>query len=266
MTTEAQNTVVEEVADLDALLSAMDQEEIVAAPEAVEPVEAIEELDVAEAPVEAVEAVDETLDDDFLADLEVAAAKASAYETQAAEEMPDIAETIAGTADVKVKKTRTTSKAASPAAPRAPRDLASVPAEFFDVFTDSNLTEASDLEAAKTGMIGKRPGQVKIAEKFDNLFIQLAAGRKPSTYVMLAVDLLNAKSEFSSADLIGHYKANGLGDGTARSQTGQIMVLFDTVGIAQRVGQKLTKRANSKILERIAALATTPAPAPVAAA
>ena len=118
MTTEAQNTVVEEVADLDALLSAMDQEEIVAAPEAVEPVEAIEELYVAEAPVEAVEAVDETLDDDFLADLEVAAAKASAYETQAAEEMPDIAETIAGTADVKVKKTRTTSKAASPAAPR----------------------------------------------------------------------------------------------------------------------------------------------------
>lgn len=228
----------------------------------------IEEIDTDAVEVEAADAVDaieeevpSVLTDDFLAELEMASAKQSVYETQAAETMPDIAETADGStaASIKTKKARTTSKAAS-ATPKEPADLEAVLPEFFDLYTDSNLTTADDLEAAKKGVIAKRPSQVKIAEKFDNLFTKVSVGKKPSTYVMLALDLLKAKGEFSSSDLIAHYKANNLGDGTARSQTGQIMVLFDVTGIAERAGQKMIARKNSKLVERIEALSAAPIP------
>lgn len=222
--------------------------------------EIVEEAVEAAAPIEE---MPEELSEEFLADLEIATAKQSIYESQAAEAMPDIAETVDGTtaASIKTKKARTTSKAA--AEPRAPRDMANVPAKFFVLSNDLPEMEEDDMVAHKTAVMSKRPAQVKIAEKFDNLFMQISAGKKPSTYVMLAYDLLKAKGEFSSADLIAHYKVNGLGDGTARSQTGQIMVLFDVVGLATRAGQKMTACKNSSIADRLDAL-LAPAPTPAA--
>ncbi len=58
----------------------------------------------------------------------------------------------------------------------------------------------------------------------------------------------------TSADLIACYKAAGLGDGTARSQTGQIMALFAAVKIADRIGQTLTLRADSTLATKIRGL------------
>lgn len=244
-----ENMNANDIGALEEALSALDDET---------PVE-----EIVEKTIEEIEAVEEPttddLSDDFLADLEIAAAKQSAYEQQASTEMPDIAETIATGGAIKTKKTRSTSKGVS--APKQPRDLAAVPADFFLLSNDQPPKDADEMTAEKTAVMSKRPTQVKIAEKFDNLFLQLSVGKKPSTYVMLAFDLLKAKGEFTSTDLVNHYKANGLGDGTARSQTGQIMVLFNVVGIADRVGQTMKARSNSMIADRISALTTSAAPA-----
>ena len=96
-----------------------------------------------------------------------------------------------------------------------------------------------------------KPAQVKIAEKFENLFTALSVGKAPSTYVMIAFKLLDEKKTVTSADIVAAYKASGLGEGTARSQSGQIMHLFATVEIATRVGQTLTLNASSTIADRI---------------
>lgn len=73
---------------------------------------------------------------------------------------------------------------------------------------------------------------------------------------MFAFKLLDEKKTVISADVVGAYKASDLGEGTARSQSGQIMHLFATVGIADRSGQSLTLKGDSTIAERIHKLAT----------
>lgn len=99
-----------------------------------------------------------------------------------------------------------------------------------------------------------RPAQVKVAEKFDNLFQAIELGNKPSRYVVTGYTLLKANGTMTSADLIGAMKAEGLGDGTARSQTGQVLALFAAVGIANRAGQVLTLRADSTIAKKLDAI------------
>lgn len=234
-----------------------------------ETVESVEDLalagEIIEEPV--IEAAGE-VDEDFLNDLDLTVKRQASYEAQTAEEMPDIEETKAeNAAGIKVKKARTVTKAprvAASATPRAPRDLASVPAEFF-LLNLSHSTDAAEVEQNKVDVMAKRPGQVKIAEKFDNLFVAISAGRKPSTYVMQAYSALVAAGELTSAQIVATFKAAGLGDGTAQSQTGQIMVLFDTVGIAKRSGQKLTLLPESYVASRLNALTATAAPTPTAA-
>lgn len=251
--------VVDALKDLDT--ETVINEQALAALDAVDAIEEIDTTNVAPADDGSVE-----VDEEFLKDLDLSVAKAAAYGAQEVTPMPDIAETVSGAtaAAAKTKKTKSTTKVAGAApTPRATKELAAVPAEFFDLVADSGR-DAAELEANKTAVMAKRPDQVKIAEKFDNLFTQLAAGRTPSTYVMQAFKLLDEKKTVSSADLIANYRAAGLGDGTARSQTGQIMVLLDVVGIATRTGKTLTLLANSKIAERIRALAAAPAPAATA--
>ena len=72
---------------------------------------------------------------------------------------------------------------------------------------------------------------------------------------MIAFKLLDEKKSATSADIIAAYKASGLGEGTARSQSGQIMHLFHVVGIADRANQVLTLKEDSKIAERLRAVA-----------
>lgn len=196
------------------------------------------------------------LETEELADLDLALAKNELYEEQkstpvATTELP--APTAA--AQPKAKAAR---KAASGAA-RVPRDISKVADEFFVLSGDPSTMSADDLKAARDATMALQPAQVKVAEKFDNLFTALSVGKEPSVYVMVAFKLLESKGSMTSADVVGAYKASGLGEGTARSQSGQIMNLFASVKIADRAGQTLTLRSDSKIAERLRSLLPAPA-------
>ena len=155
---------------------------------------------------------------------------------------------VAAEKEKKVRKARTT---ASPTAVRAPKDLASIDAAVFELGTGAD----------KDAVIALRPTQKKIGEKFDNLFQAIAAGKKPSVYVMACFDVLDTKGEATSSELVAALKASssrkgsGYDDGTARSQVGQVMVLFNTVGVAERDGQKLTLNRESPVAMKLKALA-----------
>lgn len=197
------------------------------------------------------------LADDDLADLDLALAKTELYEEQqsstvATTELPE------PTAAKQTKARGAKKASAGTGAARTPRDIAKVGDEFFVLAGDPAAMSEDDLKAARDATMKLRPLQVKVAEKFDNLFTALSVGKAPSVYVMVAFNLLESKGSMTSADVVGAYKASGLGEGTARSQSGQIMNLFATVGIATRSGQTLTLRSDSKIAERLRSL---PAPA-----
>lgn len=205
----------------------------------------------------------EAHDEEFLDDLDLHIKRQEAYESQTATEMPDIEATrLANEADapIKVVKVRGASKTprAASTTPRVKSDLASIDARVFQL-SDLVTYDATGLEENKATVIASRPTQVKIAEKFDNLFMALNANRKPSTYVMQAYQALAAKGEMTSVEIVAAFKAAGLGDGTAQSQAGQIMVLFAVTGIAKRDGQKLTLLAESTVAKRLTDLLAPPA-------
>ncbi|OWZ90427.1 hypothetical protein B9J07_27970 [Sinorhizobium sp. LM21] len=190
---------------------------------------------------------------DELADLDLAIAKNEAYAEQTSAAI-DTTELPAPTA-AKTKGARAPRAAsASTGAARTPRDISKVADEFFVLSGDPAAMSTDDLAAARAATMALKPNQVKIAEKFENLFTALSAGKAPSTYVMIAFGVLESKGSMTSSDVVGAYKASGLGEGTARSQSGQIMNLFATVGIATRSGQTLTLRSDSKLAERLRSL------------
>lgn len=136
-------------------------------------------------------------------------------------------------------------RAAGPAKPRIQRDLAALPAETFVLLT------GDDPDRAKAEVLAHRPTQTKVVEKWENLFIALAAGAKPSKFVVTGFTLLKAKGTMTSSELVAAMKAEGLRDGTARAQTGQIMALFPLVAIGTRTGQTVTLRQDSVIAEKL---------------
>lgn len=240
-----------ELESLDTLLADLDIEE-------TDSEEVLEALDAIEAEEEVVEEIEPdidpaALDDEVLTDLDLAITRAEVYNSQESAPIatPEEQEEI----KAKATKQRASRSSGASAAPRAPRDLSSVPAEFFVLTGDVAAMDEGTKEGAKTTVIGKKPTQKKVAEKFENLFIALSAGKAPSTYVMTAFKLLDEKKTITSGDLVGAYKAIGLREGTARSQTGQIMNLFSTVKIADRTGQMLKLRDDSNIAERLRKLA-----------
>lgn len=188
------------------------------------------------------------LEDAALADLDLALERTEIYENQTSPSLETVEPVKPAPKQQKARK------ASGPAVPRTPRDISKVPDEFFVLTGDpATLTDEEKAEARKTTMALK-PNQVKVAEKFENLFTALSAGKAPSTYVMIAFQLLDTKKTVSSGDIVGAYKASGLGEGTARSQSGQIMNLFATVGIATRSGQSLAIRSDSLVAERLRSL------------
>jgi hypothetical protein len=245
-----------ELADLDSVLADLDfeieenEEDVV-----------YETTPEDEAELEAAETASTStiLETEELADLDLALAKNELYEEQkstpvATTELP--APTAA--AQPKAKAARKAASGGSGAA-RVPRDISKVADEFFVLSGDPSTMSADDLKAARDATMALQPAQVKVAEKFDNLFTALSVGKEPSVYVMVAFKLLESKGSMTSADVVGAYKASGLGEGTARSQSGQIMNLFASVKIADRAGQTLTLRSDSKIAERLRSLLPAPA-------
>ena len=242
------NTVenTEEMTTVSDLLADLEIEDIVQ--EADAPVEeTIEE--------ETVEDVTESVTEDELSALDTQIAKGEAYEEQSAAATPSVTNlTPATPAPAKAAKTPKAPKA--PKAPAAPRDLSALKDEAF-ILTD---VPPADLAANRAAVMAKRPAQKKIADKFDNLFLSVAAGKAPSEYTMHCFKALAAKGTVTQGDLVAALTAtqsnrgSGYTIGTARSQAGQFMVLADAVGIATRAKNTLTLNADSAIAKALAAL------------
>lgn len=224
--------------ELDHMLAEMQDLDLPEDADIVEDIEDVEDAEVVEA------------SEDDLQDLEVELLKRETYDeaTSSGDTVDDLtAEPPRPEKPVRVAKPR---KSETAKAPKIERNLDALPPEVFVLFKD-DVADASHKDAT----LKLRPAQKKIAEKFDNVLISLAAGRLPSNYVVDAFKLLTANSGMiTSAELAGMWKARGLHDGTAASQTGQIMALFPALGIAAREGSVLVRNANSALAEKLAAL------------
>lgn len=218
------------VTSLDAL-----EELVLSAPEVTaEPEDVIED-----------DADTESLDPEEQRALELDLLKVEAYEAEAGE--------VAATAPVTPLATTPAKTPKAPraaATPRTPRDLSALPDDAFQLFEGSVPNPAA--------VRSLRPTQKKVAEKFDNLFLSLHAGKKPMNYTLDLFKVLEdlsgtATSEQLVKGLMGKPKSDGstYSIGTARSQVGQIMTLFATVGIATRTGQTITLKPNSVLAAKM---------------
>ena len=147
--------------------------------------------------------------------------------------------------DAKKKKNKSTKSK------RAAHSLDTVPADLFVLDEDPAKLSQTELEEIKKNVIDLKPTQVKVAEKFTNLFISLANSREPSRYTRMAFTYLYDRGEVTSQDLVRMYQASGLREGTARSQTVQLMTLLSTVKIATRKNDTLTLLRENTITNRL---------------
>lgn len=210
------------------------------------------EVEAAES-VEAIEEIGE-LSPEEERHLDAEITKAEVYEATDAGAME-----VEAVTEATPRKTRErTAKAPKPAGEkkdRVVRDIASLAPEAFVLTSEA----PDDLEANKAEVLSKRPGQVKIAEKFDNIIGALSAGRSPSVYVTKCFEALAATGEATQTQLVKALETTGYTIGTARSQAGQCMTVFAALGIATREGQKLTLRSDSAYAAKLLSLAS-PAP------
>lgn len=222
--------IIEETADFSAVEDLLDElEDVVIEDEVVEVEEEILEADA--------------LDAEDVAVLEADIARTELYaeaETGAAVEPVVITESTP-------KKARATKAPKAPKGPAIVRDLAALPADVFAFSEEPGL----DPEVHKAAVISAKPAQIKIAEKFENLFVSIANKRTPNVYTARAFEFLVTKETITTGDLVGHFKGLGYTEGTARSQAGQIMSLFSTVGIAKRAGSTLVLDQNSVIAAKL---------------
>lgn len=243
-------TVTDNNADLEMMLDGM------LSAETAEPVAA---------PVEAAKEFIDILASDEMDDLNMALEIAENYNGQTSTPISSTepTETDAKAAKAANKTTRTT-RAARVAKPSV-KDLSAVGPEFFvrkGTVAQIAFMEDADVQAEKVATIAAKPDQVKVQEKFENVLLSLAAGKLPSSYTMVAFNVLEAKGEVTIADLVAAYKAtpkggnstDNLGEGTARAQAGQMGALLPALGLAERVGKSLKLVADSTIAERIRAL------------
>jgi hypothetical protein len=183
--------------------------------------------------------------DDELKDLDLEISKTEAYSEVEASGGIDDAPVVAS----KKPKNPTVETSKKPA---VERDLMKIsPAMFIRNINDVPTDEA------RTMMLSKRPVQKKIAEKFDNLFLSMNAGRLPSVYVNICFKAIDAKKEVTQNDLSAAVKGtskksgDNYSNGTISSQVGQIMNLFSAVGIAERNGSTLKLNPTSAVAEKL---------------
>jgi len=142
---------------------------------------------------------------------------------------------------------------------RTIRSLESVPVEYFVLTGNLDDLSETELQENKKAVMALKPLQVKIDEKFENLFTSISAGQSPSRYTQMAFMYLYDHKQATTTDLVAMFMKAGLREGTARSQTGQMMTLLSVVKVADRSGQSLTLRTDSKIAERLNSLTVEPA-------
>lgn len=256
MDTHINETTVAATENLDELLADMNLNEVVE--ESIEEILEAVDTDVIEDEAEEITAagglddldIAEELSEDDLLDTEIA--KADAYESQSA-----AAVSGTGTVDLsgeKPKKEKKEKKAKASSAPAAPRDLSALSDGAF-VLT---LAPPADLAANRASVMASRPGQKKIAEKFDNLILSVAAGKSPSKYTMDCFRALQAKGTITQSELVAALRSlnsnrgSVYSEGTARSQVGQFMVLANALGIATRSKNVLVVNPDSAFADAMA--------------
>lgn len=158
--------------------------------------------------------------------------------------------TIAAEPAKKARKAK--SKDAAPAAAKVKieRSLEALPEETFRLVLSDKPTDA-----VRLATLALRPTAKKIAEKFDNLFVSLAAGKTPSVYVMDAIRLLKAETSFNSTELVAHF-LKSYQEGTARSQAQQICALFKATKIVVESGKRFELNSDSVIAASLLAKIT----------
>jgi hypothetical protein len=199
------------------------------------------------------EIIDEDPTEDDEVDMEVSAEDAELIEGEIVKaelyENSAVKPSDIDTSGKKPKKAKTPKSEKAKIEKRTPRvSVEELPAEIFVLKSGETASEEN-----KTAVLATRPGQKKIAEKFDNLFSNLNTDKLPSTYVVKCFKFLDAQKTVTSAEMINMLCAD-YGVGTARSQVGQIMKLFDTVGIATRGKNVLTIKEDSMVAERLRGL------------
>lgn len=108
----------------------------------------------------------------------------------------------------------------------------------------------SELIALRMAELDKAPK--KVAEKLVNAYAHLTSGGSLSVYTELALEMILTKGEITSKDIFDRYIARPWSEGTARSQSGQLMQVLPMMGIAKREGQKLTLIRESVLAQTFA--------------
>lgn len=230
---EVEEKVVNEDSVDEVALAMSEASEISDAIDAIE----VESVIVPEIEVE-VEAADEDAHDAIANEIDMEEQRDAIYAEQPADNT-----SLDAPAPAAPKKAR----AASTGVARARTAVADLGEDNFVLTTDI----PDDLAANKAAVLKACPEQKKVREKFENLLVSIAGSRAPSTYTVICFKALIAKGEVTGAELTAALTSSGLGEGTARSQSGQLMALFPAVKIATRAGNKLTINPDSMLVNAL---------------
>lgn len=118
-------------------------------------------------------------------------------------------------------------------------------------------SDKGELDDAGIEALAASITQKKVRAKAANILTNAAGGRKLETFTAEAMKLMVASylgdgEPVSKKAIFGAYKARGNSDGTAASQSGQIMSLFPAIGIATKVDGGLKPNPASVLLEHFA--------------
>lgn len=186
--------------------------------------------------------------------------KAAAYAEQESTSTldPDAAtapEVVAGEKPAKAPR----EKKASSGVTRTRGSIADLPGESFVLVMDDAARNGDEVKAE---VLALRPSAKKIAEKFENLFLALNAGKLPSVYTVEVFKALRA-SALTSGEIVKALEGAGYSLGTSRSQAQQVIQLFSALKVTNKVEGKTVINPDSVIAVAIGSLIDA---APVAVA
>ena len=130
-------------------------------------------------------------------------------------------------------------------------NIEAVTTQVCTAYGDSEAKESECLRRCKLA----DDLQKKVGEKFVNLISHFANGAPLSVYTVIALRELLTKGEITSQHLHGTYLDNttrSYGTGTASAQSGQMMQLFPLLEIADRNGQTLTLKPEAPMAIKLA--------------
>lgn len=125
-------------------------------------------------------------------------------------------------------------------------EMLTIDASDLDLSDEDRFTKRFELLEA----IDTLP--IKIGEKVANLFSHIAKGAALSNYTAKAIEHLNKEGSITTKSLKDVYLARPYTEGTASSQTTQMMKLLPILGIAVRSGNMLVVNEKSLLLPLLA--------------